>query len=87
MVENSLWRKVSEEEKERIKDEARDLLRNFAEKLKDVRATQGHFKSGDGTREEGDGWKTDSEFRELTFENAPFIEEDSIVAEKRSWKK
>ena len=46
-----------------------------------------HFKKEDGYREEGDGWKTDTEFKSHMLNNAPFVEGDSIVAEKGSWKK
>ena len=45
-----------------------------------------HFENGNGYREEGEPWNTDGDFRDLTFLNAGFVEDDFIVAEKGSWK-
>ncbi len=87
MIENSLWRKVSEDEREQIKLDSKKLLNEFAIKLSKIKAPEGHFENGSGVREEGDGWETDTEFRSITLSNAPFIEEDSIVAERGGWKK
>ncbi len=87
MAENSLWRKVEEKEKEQIRMESKKLLSEFASKLSKVKTSGEHFENGDGMREEGDGWNTDAEFRSVTLSNAPFVEGDSIVAEKGAWKK
>ncbi len=87
MIENSLWRKVSEDEREQIKLDSKKLLNEFAIKLSKIKASEGHFENGSGVREEGDGWETDAEFRSITMSNAPFVEEDSIIAEKGGWKK
>lgn len=87
MIENSLWRKVSEDEREQIKLDSKKLLNEFAIKLSKIKAPEGHFENGSGVREEGDGWETDAEFRSITMSNAPFVEEDSIIAEKGGWKK
>ena len=45
------------------------------------------FENNSGTREEGDGWEKDKDFRDLMFLNAPFVEDNHLVAEKGSWKK
>ena len=87
MTNNSLWHKVSEKEKEKIKKDSKKLLNEFASKLSKIKASERHFENASGTRIEGDGWSTDSEFRDLTFLNAPFVEDDLIVAEKGGWKK
>lgn len=87
MVSNSLWREVTEEEKKKIEMDSRKLLDEFASKLSKIKADEGHFENGLGVREEGDGWDTDLEFRSITLSNAPFVEDDSIVAEKGGWKK
>ncbi len=87
MIENSLWRKVSEDEREQIKLDSKKLLNEFAIKLSKIKAPEGHFENGSGVREEGDGWETDAKFRSITMSNAPFVEEDSIVAERGGWKK
>ncbi|MDH3353037.1 MAG: hypothetical protein OEL87_01170 [Nanoarchaeota archaeon] len=87
MTSNSLWHEVTEEEKEEIKRDSKKLLNEFASKLSKIKAPEGHFENESGTREEGDGWNTDPEFRSITLSNAPFVEDNSIVAEKGAWKK
>lgn len=86
MVESFTWRKVTDKEREDIKKDAKKLLDEFASKLSNIKAPEGHLENGCGIRKEGGGWNTDSEFRDLMFLNAPFVEEDSIVAEKGGWK-
>jgi hypothetical protein len=87
MANNSLWHEVSEEEKEEIRKDSKKLLNEFASKLSKIKAPEGHFENESGTREEGTGWKTDEEFRSTTFANAPFAEDNFLVAEKGAWKK
>jgi hypothetical protein len=86
MTKDFKWRKVSEEEKEEIKRDSKKLLNEFASKLEKIKSHEGHFENDSGSREEGEPWQNDPEFRELTFQNAPFIEDDSIIAEKGGWK-
>jgi hypothetical protein len=86
MKGDSLWHEVSDKEKEEIRGEAKKLLDNFASKLGKVKSKDEHFENYEGSRGEGDGWKTDSEFRDLMLLNAPFVDEDFIVAEKGKWK-
>ena len=86
MTNNSLWHEVTEKEKEEIKKDSKKLLNEFASKLDKIKATENHFQNKDGMREEGTGWETDEEFKSTMFSNAPFIEDDSIVAEKGAWK-
>ncbi len=83
----ALWRQVTEEEKVQIKQEAKYLLTEFASKLKKISAKDSHLENFSGTRREGTGWKTDEEFKSTTFANAPFIENNFLVAEKGAWKK
>ena len=71
---------------ERIVEQTKKLLDEFASKLSKVKAQEDHFDNGAGAREEGEGWNTDPEFQDLMFLNAPFVEDDSIVAEKGGWK-
>jgi len=87
MTNNSLWREVTEEEKAEIKKEAKHLLNKFASKLSKIKAPEKHFENQSGTREEGDGWQTDEEFKSTTLSNAPFVEDNTIIAEKGAWKK
>ena len=90
MTKNSLWHEVTEKEKEEIRKDSKKLLNEFASKLSKIRTSTSIKKqeeNASGTRDEGDGWSTDPDFRDLTFLNAPFVEDDSIVAEKGGWKK
>lgn len=87
MANNSLWHEVSNKEKEKIRKESKSLLNEFASKLSKIKVTETHFENETGTREEGNGWNTDPDFKDLTLLNAPFVEDDFIVAEKGGWKK
>lgn len=87
MKNNSLWHEVTEKEKEEIRKDSKKLLNEFASKLSKIKATEEHFENDSGTREEGEGWNTDSEFKSITLSNAPFVEDEFIVAEKGGWKK
>lgn len=90
MDTNSLWHEVSEEEREAIQEEAKKLLNEFSKKLSSIKGSEEHFTSStsaNGQRDEGDPWKTDERFRDLFFLNAPFVDDEYIVAEKGGWKK
>ena len=85
------YHKVSEAEKTKIQKQAKKLLQGFAAKLEKIKTktTDEHFHSStdkQGLREEGSGWNTDPEFKDLMFLNAPFVDDDFIVAEKGGWK-
>lgn len=86
MAKNFTWHEVSEKEKEQIRKDSKKLLNEFASKLSKIKAPEGHFENDTGAREEGDGWETDEEFRRHTLSNAPFVEDEFIVAEKGGWK-
>jgi len=86
MANNSLWHEVTDKEKEQIKQDSKKLLNEFASKLNKIKAPEEHFQNKTGTREEGDGWETDPEFKSTMLSNAPFVEDDAIVAEKGGWK-
>ncbi|MBS3086967.1 hypothetical protein J4226_00040 [Candidatus Pacearchaeota archaeon] len=87
MTTNSLWRQVTEKEKQEIKQDSKRLLTEFASKLEKISAKEGHLENETGTRAEGTGWTTDEEFKRTTLSNAPFVEEGFLVAEKGAWKK
>lgn len=84
---NSLWHEVTEEEKEQIRQDSKNLMNEFASKLEKISTKETHFENESGFREEGDPWQTPEDFKDLTFLNAPFVEDDFIVAEKGAWKK
>lgn len=87
MKKGFIWHKVSEKEKQEIKEQAKHLLEEFSSKLEKIKTKEMHFESKDGTRQEGSGWKTSEEFRSTILSNAPSVEEEFIVAEKGEWKK
>lgn len=86
MTKDFTWHEVSDKEKKEIEKESKRLLNEFATKLEKIKAPEGHFENKSGFREEGDGWQTDEEFKSHMISNAPFVEGDSIVAEKGAWK-
>ncbi len=83
---NFIWHKVSEKEKEDIKKDAKKLLEDFAKKLEKIKTEEGHFSKCSGMRIEGSGWKTEEDFKDTMFDNAPMVEDDLILAEKGGWK-
>ena len=85
--ENFTWHKVSEQEKEEIKKQAKNLLDNFASKIEKIKIKEDYFENETGLRDEGSTWNTDSEFQNALFCNAPFVEDGFLVAEKGEWKK
>ncbi len=84
------WHQVTEKEKQDIQKQAEKIMQDFGGKLEKIKIKDNeHFsstESSSGTREEGEPWKTEPEFRDILLANAPFVEDDSIVAEKAGWK-
>ena len=80
------YHKVSEKEQQEIKQQAKHLLEKFGAKLKKIKTKEAHFENNSGLREEGTSWNTDPTFRDLMLLNAPFVDDDFIVAEKGGWK-
>jgi len=83
-----LWHKVSEQEAESIKKEAKLILEKFSKALEKVESKIKEapgVKRDKNTREET---KTESnpEFKKLFLKNAPKTEDDYIIAERGSWK-
>lgn len=80
------WHPVTEQEKEEIRKDAKKLLDDFSIKLNKIKTIELKNDSGE-LRDEGKGWETNEEFRELIMENAPFVDKGLIVAEVGKWKK
>ena len=77
---------VSDIEKEKIREEARALLESFAKKLEKIRLPDEKKEKvlkNSGMREEGQGEETNSDFKKRFLDNAPSVEDDKIVAEKK----
>ena len=87
MVDGSFeWHEVSDKERDQILENSRHLLEKFGSKLDKIKVEEKHFENGEGLREEGEPWKTDPDFRDLMLLNAPFVEDDFLVAERGGWK-
>jgi|TARA_B100000315_G_C14312636_1_gene467104 Asp-tRNA(Asn)/Glu-tRNA(Gln) amidotransferase C subunit len=82
-----LFHKVSEEEKEDIKKQAKSIMENFSEKLSKVddKIPEPLIERDDFERVEGEGKDSDSDFKERIFENAPRKNNDFILSEKKKW--
>jgi hypothetical protein len=77
---------MDEQEKERVRKQAQDLLEDFGKKLESVKLKQKEVKGIEGGfRIEQEGNKPNSDFRKRMFANAPEKNEDNILAEKKSW--
>ncbi|MFH0831263.1 MAG: hypothetical protein V1886_00115 [archaeon] len=88
MEDNFLWHKVSSEEQEKIKKEAKEIMDSFSKALEKAEAEmpEEHIvRRAQQSRKEGRG-KIDRDFRKLFFENAPSKSGDYIKAERGKWK-
>jgi hypothetical protein len=84
---NFLWHKVSEEEKEKIREGAKKIMEDFGKALEKV-DSRGDFvfvERDDFARDEGNVLKPDPEFKKMMFENALKKNRHSILAERGGW--
>ena len=71
---------------EEILKQAKKIMDNFHEALKDVeKLEESRVERDECEREEKEPGKTDSEFRKIMLENAPKTKDDCIEAEKGKW--
>lgn len=69
-----------------ILKQAKSIMDNFHEALKDVeKLEESRVERDECEREEGQGEKTDSEFRKIMLENAPKTKDECIEAERGKW--
>ena len=83
-----LFHEVSEEEKEKIKEQAKRIIDDFSKKLSriDKDMKEPVIERKEFERQEGKN-KTDESFsRKIMFKNATDKNDDFIVAEKGEWK-
>lgn len=87
-----LWRKVSEEEKIKIQEQAKKIMDSFAAKLEKVEGKLSYSEGIDreySAREENVGFEklvSDNFSRDLMFKNAPESDEEGfVIAEKKTW--
>lgn len=84
-MDDFLWHKVSEKQKEKIKKEANKIMNSFSEKLAEVdkKIFESVIEREKGEREEG---RNSCEIdREIMFENALNKNNDFIIGEKKRW--
>ncbi|MBI4116811.1 hypothetical protein HY449_03650 [Candidatus Pacearchaeota archaeon] len=82
-----LFHKVSEEEKERIRKEAKEIMDNFSKKLSraEGKISENFVERAESERKEGEGKNPDNDFRRRVFENAPNKNADFIIGDKKGW--
>ncbi len=79
-----LWHKVSEKEKEEIKQQAKKIVDDFSKKLgKVAKIPEPVIERDEGERAEGNG-RVEID-KKIMFENAPEKNDDFIIAEKGKW--
>jgi Asp-tRNA(Asn)/Glu-tRNA(Gln) amidotransferase C subunit len=86
-MEDFLFHNISEEEKERIRKEAKKLIDSFSEKISKIKVSEEepNVRRKEFERIEGNGEDCDSDFKKIMFENAPNKRGDFILAEKKKW--
>jgi Asp-tRNA(Asn)/Glu-tRNA(Gln) amidotransferase C subunit len=82
-----LFHKVSDKEKEEIKEQAKKILDDFSRELSKAGREAGEsvIERENCERKEGSEKCDDNFSREKMFENAPEKNDDFIIAEKKSW--
>jgi len=83
-----LFHKVSEEEKEKIKKEAKGIMDSFSEKLNKIdskKLEEPLIEREDFERNEGEGKEGDKDFRNRMFDNVSNKNKDFIIVEKKGW--
>lgn len=81
-----LWHRVSESEKVKIEQDAKDLILEFGDALERLpKLPESAVERKSDRRIEGNGKNSDQEFRELMLQNAPETKDGFIVAEKGKW--
>jgi len=88
MVEGFVWKEVTEKDKEEIKNQAKDILDDFSEKLSniDLREEEGFIDRDLVDRIESSLGKCEID-RDIMFDNAPISNKDKgfIIGEKKKW--
>ena len=87
MPNDFLFHKVSEEEKDKIRVQAKEIMDNFSKKLSSVKKKipEPFVERDEFERTEGKGREPNTDFRKRMFDNAPNKNEDFIIAERKKW--
>src|SRR4030043_1107005 len=85
MVDDFLWHKVSEKEKDEIKKQAKSIMDSFSKKLSNIKEKIDELaiERENCEREEGNGKCLEID-KKIMFENAPNKNKDFIIAEKKT---
>ncbi len=85
-MEDFIFHRIGEQEKEEIKKKAKQIMDSFSKKLSKIDETgeEPFVERENCEREEGEG-KCEELDRDLMFENAPEKNKDFIIAEKGGW--
>ena len=83
-----LWRKLSEKEKENIKEQARDLILDFGDTIEQLPDIEEKVVERDsGVREEFNGEDDTNLDKQMVLDNSPKNDGVCIVAETGGWLK
>ena len=81
-----LWHKVSDKEREEIKEGAEKIMKNFSKKLASIPLEIKSACPDSSSLDRLEGTEKIAEMdKEIMFANAPNKNDDSIIAEKKSW--
>jgi hypothetical protein len=73
--------------REEVRKQAKEIMDKFAKSLGDVKekVEEDNVEREQDRRKEGEGKTSNSDFREIIFENAPNKNKDYIIGEKKKW--
>jgi Asp-tRNA(Asn)/Glu-tRNA(Gln) amidotransferase C subunit len=83
-MENFLWHKISEEEKNKIKEESKKILNSFSKKLSEIpESLKSDIERKNFERkDEGNNLNLN---KKILFLNAPEKNKNFIIAERKKW--
>lgn len=84
-MSNYLFHKLSEEEREKIKKQAKEIMENFAHAIKDFPEMEVNLLQREEQIRQEENTECDDVFKKIFFKNAPSSEKNFIVAEKKRW--
>lgn len=86
-MEDFLFHNLSEDKKNKIKEQAKKMLDSFSEKISKVKILDEEpiIERKEYEREEKNGKDCDINFKKIMFENAPNKSDQFIIAEKKKW--
>lgn len=80
-----LFHKLSDKEKEEIRNQVNSILKSFSEKLSKIKSDEGEsFVERKNSEREENGTPEEIS-RKIMFENAPEKNDDFIIGEKGKW--